>query len=310
MKINLISYNTPLYFTSHSGDYRNRYRQQIKKNTISETGQSSLQTLANRFAQEGLTYKKCIAAAKKNPFMIVQKPETMEKNITGAVKRFSTHGITVENYLKSALKNPILFSLSPDTVEKNMKKLSQLLAYDGMSVEDLFKCAQLNPAIYYSKPSTLNKNLDKIANGTNSNRNDIIELIKKQPTIISTSPQQTIKKYKLLKYIEENKYFDADLPIPTDDELKSSVLRKSFTNSIELDYVILLRNKLANGIKTRKKIPFLHIKDNVTEYIKNNSNRTFDFNIPDGEFAKEFTKFVKNFSKSVVSKNIFRIKTV
>lgn len=309
MKINLIT--QPVIFTANnSTKFRRDYSARLENNTISERNKSNLTNLTERFASEGLTIEKTVKAAKRNPFLLVQKPETMEHNIRGTVKKFARHGLTVESYIESALSRPELFLSKPETIEKNIKDLASTFAYDGLSINDIFKMAESQASVYLLKSKTLCKKFDKITKEINIERFEIIELLKKQSVTITNSANNIIKKYKLLKYIEENKYFDKKLPIPDADILKPVILKKSFTNSIENNYKILLRNKISSGLKTGEKLPNKKITEALIQYITDNKNKIHTFEIPDGEFAKEFTRFVKNFSKSVIGKNIFRIKIV
>lgn len=309
-----IYFNTQTYnqinFTSKSHQFRKEYSKRIENNEITATNIKNLQGLAENFSKEGLTYEQCLKASKANPFMLVQKAETMEHNIKECAKIFSAHGVTTEKFLQSALTYPPLFSMSPKTIKSNMIGHSKSFAYDGLSVVELFKSAQTNPFIYTIPPKTFNKKVNKLAQGMEVERADIIEVFKKHPTIISLDSINLIKKFAFLKYIEQNKFFDTGKPLPPNNEIKASALKKSLTNSMELNYLILLRNKISSTLPRGSKLPFDYLDKAINKFIQDNSNKTIELKLPTNKLAKDFTKFVKSFSKSVIGKNIFRFKLV
>lgn len=45
----------------------------------------------------------------------------------------------------------------------------------------------------------------------------------------------------------------------------------------------------------------------VKAYLKDNSERLYNFSIPKGDYAQEFIEFAQHFSKEVLGKNIFKI---
>lgn len=304
------NYNVNFGGNGNSTKIRNKYKEKLQQNTVSEKNITNIRRLSEYFPETDFKYEDFLKAAKTNPFMLVQNPETMSKHIKECGKRFKEFGIDEAIYLKCALKHPVLFSLSPDTIEKNMRKNAALFAYDGLSAQTLFNAAVSNPKIFIAKPQTINKNVNTISQGLNISRRNILEMMCKQPTTFVSKPKEIIKKFKLLKYIEENKFRDQNLPIPAQEELNNIVLRKRFTSSMEGNLLLLLRNKISNSLPARKKLPYKHIKEALTEYIMNNSKKIHDISITDGEFAKEFIRYSKNFSKSVIGKNIFRMKVV
>lgn len=297
-------------FTGKSQKFRTEYSQRLETNNISNTNIRNLKGLTERFANEGLSYSQCLKAAKLNPFMLVQKPETMEYNIRETARRFASHGITTESYLQSALRNPPIFSISPKKIENNMRGHARALTFDGLSVAELFKIAQVHPAIYTMQPQTLNKRVSQMAQGMGVERHEIIEVLKKHPTIASLDTNNLVKKFKFLKYIEKNKFFDAGKPIPSDAELKPVVLRKSLTNSMELDYLILLRNKISSTIPRGSKLPFDYLKEAIVNFIRQNNEKTIELKMPADSSLKEFTRFARNLSRSTVGRNIFKFKVV
>lgn len=311
MKINnLIQIQNHLYFTGQTKEFRQKYKARLEADTISQTNISNLTGLSERFSKEGLTFEKCKKAAKQNASMLVQKPQTMEFNIRDTAKRFSRFGLTVKTYLENALRYPILFSMSPQKIENNMKKIINMFAYDGLLPKDLFDCARTHPSIYSITSKSLNKKVNDLSKGLNLQRSEVIDIFKKQHGMFTLNSKEIIKKYKFLKFIEQNKYFDAGLPLPDEEELKPVILRKNFTNSLETNYKILLRNKISNNLPIGNKLPFKKIDEALKEYISNNKRKICRIEILDGEFAKEFIKFAKSYSKSIAGKNIFKFKVV
>lgn len=101
----VLNHSKNIPFFGNSQQFRKEYSQKVQKNQLSETNISNLQGLTKLFSNEGLTYNETLKAAKKNPFMLFHKPETMEYNIKEVVKRFKEFGLTNEKYLKCCTKS-------------------------------------------------------------------------------------------------------------------------------------------------------------------------------------------------------------
>ena len=313
MQINFYEFKTRqnnLNFTSKSKEFRQTYSTKLQNNNISNTNRSNLKRISEIFSKEGLTYEKLFKAATKNPFLLFHKPETIEKNVKGTVKRLDKYGLTTEKYLNCLLSYPNIFSISPEKIEQNIKDNVKNFKDTGLTEEKYLATALNNARIFVLRPQSLKKKVNKIIENVNLTRKDVIELFLKQPTQFTVNENEIIKKYKLLKYIEENKFFDKDLPIPKEEELKRKKKKKSFTYSLEHDYLILLRNKLSNKLSHGKKINLINVKSNLTNYILENKQKLHEITIPDSEFAKDFIKFSKKFSKSIVGINIFKFSVI
>ena len=308
MKINF--YTNNITFNGNTSQYRKNYSKRINENKLTEVNRTNLQGLADRFARESLTYTQCLEASKRHPFLLVHKPETMEHNVRETVKRFNTEGLTTEKYLKAVLHCPSLFSLSPDMIEKNVRTTVKLFENYGLSGEEYLRCALNNPTIFVTKPETIKKKIYTISNKLNIPTSDILNTFLRQPTIFSINEKEFIKKYEILKYIEENKFLDGLTLRPNERELSQSILRKKITNSKEYFYTYLLRNKISSTLEWGHKIPHDDIVGGTINFIKENKNKIIKFNILDGKPAKDFIKFAKNLSKATVGKNIFRISIV
>lgn len=294
-------------FCGSSTEFRKKYTQRLENNQLSETSISNLKGLANAFSQEGLTYEEVLKAAKSNPFILFHKPATMEHNIRETAERFSQYGLTSEKYLHCALNCPELFSISPDTVQKNINETVKLFENYGLTTERYLQSAQNSSNLFTSKAQTLKKKIYKISDTLNIPTSDILEMLVKQPSQFACSEKNIVKKYEIFKYIEENKYFDANQPLPGERELMQSVLRKKFTNSAETGYMQLLRNKISNGLKKGKKLPHFNLESSLIDYIRQNKSKTIDITITDGKYAKDFIKFVSRLSRYAAGKNIFKI---
>ncbi len=307
--LRLSNYSQPS-FTCNPQKFRKDCSQRIQNNNLTETNISNLKGLAEKFSNEGLTYQQCLKAAKTNPFMLVHKPDTLEYNIREFANRFSEYGITAENHLKNALRHPPLFSMSPDTIENNIMTKAQLFANDGLTIEEIIKMAKSQPNVYTINPKSLDKKVNQIAEGIQGTRTDVLEIFKAHPTTCSLNPKEIIKKFEFLKYIEQNKFFDTKKLIPSDDVLKPILLKKSYTNSMELNYLILLRNKISSTLPNGSKLPFNHLNEAIQKFIKQNSDKIINLQMPANKLVNQFTKFVENFSHSTIGKNIFKFKIV
>lgn len=311
MKIyfNTFNYATPS-FTCNSKQFRQECSQRIQTNSLSETNKRNLSGLAESFSTEGLTFQQCLKAAKRSPFMLVQKPETLENNIREIASRFSEFGVTSESHLKCALRHPPLFLMLPSTIENNMRRKAELFKDEGLTLKDLIKMAQSQPNVYTVNPESLNKKANQIAQGIECTRADVLEIFKAHPTTCSLDSAEIIKKFKFLTYIERNKFIDAGKTMPNETDLKRIVLKKSLTNSMELNNLILLRNKISAGLPNGQKLPFDHLRDAVGRFIQANNSEIIELKLPADKLAKDFIKFVKKFSESIVGKNIFAFKIV
>ena len=308
MKINF--YTNNIAFSGNSKQFRKDYSKRISEDRITDVNRSNIQGLADRFEQEGITYNQCLEASKRHPFLLVQKPGTMEHNVRETEKRFNTEGLTTEKYLKAVMHCPSLFSLSPDTVEKNVRTTVKLFENYGLSGEEYLRCALNNPTIFVTKPETIKKKIYTISDKLNIPTSDILDTFLRQPILFSINEKEFIKKYEILKYIEENKFLDRTTARPNERELSQLILRKKMTNSKEYFYTYLLRNKISSTLEWGHKIPHDDIVRGTINFIKENKNKIIKFNILDGKPAKDFIKFAKNLSKATVGKNIFRISIV
>lgn len=311
MKIyfNTLNYSNPS-FTCNSKKFRKDCSQRIQDKNFTETQIRNLRGLAEKFSSDGLTYEQCLKVARTNPFMLVQKSETMEYNIREFADLSSEYGVTAEGHLKNALRHPPLFSMSPETLKNGMKEKAQLFEADGLTIEELFKMAKSQPNVYTINARTLDDKVDQIAKEIGCTRADVLEIFKSHPTTCSLDTQEIIRKFKFLKYIEQNKFFDAGKGLAKDSELTQITLRKSLTNSMGLNYLILLRNKISAGLPNGSKLPFDHLKDAVSRFIRQNDGKIIELRIPADNLAKDFIAFVEKFSKSIAGKNIFNIKLV
>ena len=308
MNVNL--YTNNITFSGNSSKFRKDYSKRIVEGRLTEVNNANIQGLADRFAAEGLSYDQCLEASKRHPFLLVQKPETMEYNIRETVKKINKEGFTTEKYLKSALSHPTLFSCSPYTIEKNIKSAVKLFENYGLSVEEYLHCALNNPTIFTSNPETIKKKIYTISDKLNIPTSDILSTFLRQPTMFNINEKEFIKKYEILKYIEENKFFDNQAVRPNERELSLSILRKKMTNTKEYFYTYLLRNKISSMLERGHKIPHNDIVTGTINFIKENENKIIKFNILDSKPAKDFIKFTKKLSKAIVGKNIFRINIV
>lgn len=311
INIRLLTSQQPLNFTGLTSKHKKKeYKERLANNTILEKNINNLQQISKCFEKEGLTYNDCLKACKSNLFLLIQKPSTIEKNIRSVIPELSKYGLTTEKYLECAKRYPMLFSLSPETIVKNVNNSCKIFEIAGLTGEKYITAGMNNPVVFIMKPQKLRKKINKITENINVSRKDIITMFLKQPSLFNCNEDEIIKKYKILKYIEENKFFDKHLPIPDEATLKPVILRKSFTNSVERNYLILLRNKIVSISPEENKIPFRKLKDSLIEYMHENKKNVQELTIPDGEFARDFIKFINNFCKSVIGNNIFKIAIV
>ncbi len=107
------------------------------------------------FAGEGLNTRDYLRAAQKNPALFYQRPTTIVGNITGAVEHFAADGLTLRDYLTAALKQPQLFSQSPATITSNILGVTECFAADGLATRDYLKAAVKFPPLFTQSPATI-----------------------------------------------------------------------------------------------------------------------------------------------------------
>ena len=297
-------------YSGHSKKIRERYRERLKNDQLNEGNIARIKTIANDFSQEGLTFDECLKMARMNVSLLIQRPEQVYHNITETQKKFAEAGLTLKQYIKCVKRNPVLASYSPETIEKNIMGLTKAFANYGLTPEKCIKSALYNPFIFTTKAKTLKNKIYTISNKLNIPTNEVFDLLIKQPNLISISAKTTIKKYELLKYIEENKIIDKKLTRPSEQEFNKLILRKRFTNSKEYLYTLLLRNKISSKLPDGQKLPLTYIVENTIDFIRDNSDNTIEFELLNGKYAKEFIQFSKNLSENIVGKNIFKIKII
>jgi hypothetical protein len=124
-----------------------------------ETIERHIRGLVERFAADGLTVEKYLAAAGRQPSLFGQSPETIERNIRTLVERFAADGLTVKKYVAAAQKQPSLFGLSSETIERNIRTLVERFAPDGLTVEKYLAAAVKQPPLFYQSPETIERNI-------------------------------------------------------------------------------------------------------------------------------------------------------
>lgn len=297
-------------FTGNSKVFRRDCVERVRTGNFTDTQKGNIEGLTKQFDFVNLTYQQCRNAAKVNPFMLVQKPETMARNIIGCAEALSQYGVTVSGHLQNALRCPPLFSMSPATIEGNLTEIARTFADEGLTMEEVVKMAKSQPNMYTLNPRSLEKKVNEIAEGIGGTRADVLEIFKTRPTTCSLDAKEIIKKFKFLRYIEQNKYFDLGKQIPADADLKKILLKKIFTNSMETNYLILLRNKISSTLPVGSKLPFDHLRQAVADFLKFTESSSIDLRLPIDKQAGAFVEFAENFSKSAIGKNLFNFKMV
>lgn len=111
--------------------------------------------VVEQLADAGLNTRDYLSAAQKNPALFYQKPETIAGNMTGVVAQFATEGLTLRHYLSAALKHPQLFSVPPATVSSNILGVTDHFAADGLPTRDYLRAALKQPQLFSQSPATI-----------------------------------------------------------------------------------------------------------------------------------------------------------
>ena len=232
----------------------------------------------------GTKFEDFTKAALKQPQLFYQKPETILGNINRTSKSLN---IKSEDFTKAALKQPVLFCLKPETILKKLNNASKLLQ---ITPEDFIQAAFKQPALFLQKPETIFDNVSKNSKLLGINPKDFTENALKMPQLFCLKPETLVKKVKIIQYYKKIQNKDSNkivTSLQTDGKLYETIL----------NYLV----KKSDGLKTAID------KKNFVRYLSN-SNRIYNFEIPNHEVAVDFVEFAKEFSDKNFGKQIFSFK--
>ena len=137
-------------------------------------------------------------------------------------------------------------------------------------------------------------NILKIMHLFNYSPEKIIELAKKQPTLLKLKPESLYKNLQLHNYYRKIQYRDPSNELIITNEHKTCS---------RIIHTLLKR-------QDKRSVPHLFQEFNLMEFIKTNSDKHFTFNIPQDKNAQDFVQYMTRISKDITGKNIFEFNIV
>lgn len=277
-----------------------------------ETIISNINELVDIFKEQGLSKSDYLKAALKQPNLFYQSPPKVEQNIKGPVNAFEKQGLTLSVYIKAATKSPQLFSLAPETVVNNINETVKKLEKDGLTLQDYLKAASVMSTLFTMSPDIVESHIrtivEKFKDEGLTTQKYIHNAIK-QPNLFAQSPETIEKHIKLYKYLVKNKLYDENSETKSKAEILDMAMKYPLGYSDKHIYAKILNNKIFNSLKQPKFVePSLEKK--LEEFIFKNKDKTFSFNVLDGEYIEEFLEHIETMSQKNARRNIFDITVV
>lgn len=257
--------------------------------------------------KDGLTLQQHLEAAKTCPSLFSSKPQTLSNHVSNLYEFASPYGITKEQIIELQNKSPVLRAMSSETLIGYMTDIPKMYRRAGLTEEEYVLSAFTDSRLIITSPKRFKntiKTLYKHCSDLGVTVEDLINTFKKQREIVTCSPKNITEKIDSWKYIERNKLDDAGKTMSR-REFKDLILRKNMSHSVESNLLYLLRCKLNNFYGT--KMPAKKIKEHLTNFLRENADKTFDIPVLEGEFAGKFEKIVSDFSQKILNKNVFRV---
>jgi hypothetical protein len=109
--------------------------------------------IVEKFKADGLTAKDFVEAGERFPQILIQNPDTTERNIRAVVQHCQRDGLTCRVYLTTALRCPRLFCSSAETVVSKIRRFQDMFQkqYIQFSLEDFYTAQeqQLDMVLFY-----------------------------------------------------------------------------------------------------------------------------------------------------------------
>ena len=279
-----------------------------------DTVKKNISSLANLL---GVDKEIVLMAAIRQPNLFIQKPETIKENIQELAEVLN---IEEGKALKMALLAPSLFVMKSETIKKNLLNTSREL---DITFEDYLKSALKNPSLLYANPKTIKHNIEKTAKALKIDKKEYVEAAFKQKFLFGLRPESVknnVKTNAKILKISEQEYIEGALKRPAFFCLKSENVstknnRYKFYNKIsgvQLDNFVTILRYSSNEFFERSLNYFVrkvvgynkYSRENLAVAIKQNSDKTFTFDLPKDECTEEFIQYVKDFfAKNIGTEN-------
>lgn len=259
--------------------------------------------------EDGLTLHQHLKAAEACPSLFCSKPQTLSNHIDNLHKFAEPYGVTKKQIIEMQNKNPVIRAMSSETLIEYMTDIPKLYRRADLTQEEYVLSAFTDSRLIITSPRRFKNSIETfykhcLDTGMAVTVKDLIDTFKKQREIITCSPESIIEKIDSWRYIEENKLRDSGETM-RQKEFKDLILRKNMSHSVESNLLYLLRCKLNKFYGT--KMPAKKIKEHLTNFLRENADKTSDITVLEGKFAGKFEKIISDFSQKVLNKNVFRV---
>lgn len=273
-----------------------------------DTIENNIRNLAKKYTEYGLTEADYLTMALNQPSLFSQTPETISKHIDDILKRYKNSGLTPTNYIKSIKRYPSIVCLTPKHIEDNISDIVKKYSKYGLDEEKYIKFLTTSPIGFcinsknkINSVSKLVKDLEYLG----MTEEKCIHTFLRQPPVFFSNMEAMSERIKFLTFAESEKLVDSGIKTTNPTQCLDNALMKSMSYSMDLNYIIMLRDKLKAYCD--KQITYRHIKENMKEFIRQNQSNELEFKISRSEYTKDFINFVENYTKELIGKNIFKI---
>lgn len=248
----------------------------------------SFDTIAKNLINR-LGLKKDISKVKKlvikNLCLREKSIDFLDENSTNIAKALE---IEKETFTNSAIEQPQVMLLKPETVLNNITTTAQLLNIDK---KRYLEAALRQPSLMYQTPQSICKKVQEASELLGISSTKFIELALRTPTMFYQNPKTLARKATIMNYYKKlqnkNNTELKTIPLKSDDKL--------FSNSLK--YLI--------SKETEVQFDYTYKEDDLIEFLKNNSDKTFQLKLIPDPIVEDFVEYSSKLSESICGRNIF-----
>lgn len=210
----------------------------------------------------------------------------LDENSTNIAKAL---GIKKEVFTNSAIEQPQVMLMKPETVLNNMTTAAKLLKIEP---QQYIEAAIKQPSLMYQNPQSIYTKVKKTCKLTGISEKEFITMAIKNPMMFYQNPETLARKTGIVNFYKKiqnksDKKIKA-IPLKSDENLFSNCLK----------YLI--------AKQTGAKFDYTYKEKDLIEYLKNNPDKEYKFQIPKDKMSEDFIKYSTNLSNNIHGKNIFK----
>lgn len=273
-----------------------------------DTIENNIRELAQKYKEYGLSDIEYLKMALSQPSLFSQSPETISNNINTILTRYKDSGLTTNDYIKSIKRYPSIMCLSPKKIEQNIADIVEKYSKYGLDEEKYIKMLTLSPIGFcinaQNKINSITKLVETLKPLGMTEEKCIHTFLRQPPAFFSNMESMT-ERIKFLTFAESEKLVDNGINTINKTQCLDNALMKSMSYSQELNYLVMLRDKLKSQCNTQ--ITYRHLKENIKDFVRQNQSKVFEFKISRSEYTEDFINFIETYSKQLTGKNIFKV---